>query len=124
MHLALRHALHHWTMSLHASISLNSGFRSMPLPGAGHVQPGRLLPIDSVCKTDAAGLSVLWNRRKVHSAIRRGGGGWVGAGHWPVWWVGGNRTRASKGGWVGDPTLSAKNTLCNTVGFLNYSLYP
>ena len=32
MHPALRHALHHWTMSLHASISLNSGFRSMPLP--------------------------------------------------------------------------------------------
>ena len=25
-------ALHHWTMSLHATISLNSGFRSMPLP--------------------------------------------------------------------------------------------
>ena len=53
-----------------------------------------------------------------------GGGGWVGAGHWPVWWVGGNRTWASKGGWVGDPTISAKNTLCNTVGVLNYSLYP
>ena len=32
MHPALKHALHHWTMSLHASISLNSGFRSMPLP--------------------------------------------------------------------------------------------
>ena len=32
MHPALRHALHHWTMSLHASISINSGFRSMPLP--------------------------------------------------------------------------------------------
>ena len=33
MHPALRHALHHWTTSLHASFSLiNSGFRSMPLP--------------------------------------------------------------------------------------------
>ena len=32
MHPALRHALHHRIMSLHAPISLNSGFRSMPLP--------------------------------------------------------------------------------------------
>ena len=59
----------------------------MPLPRAGHVQPGRLLPVDSVCIAVAAGLSVLRYRRWVHSATRRGGG-WVGAGHWPVWWVG------------------------------------
>ena len=44
MHPALRHALHHWTMSLHASISLNSGFRSMPLPDEIAVRPPPPLP--------------------------------------------------------------------------------
>ena len=105
-------------------LTTTRGSGPCPYPGAGHVQLGRLLPVDNVCKAEAAELTVLRHRRWMHSATRRGGGGggWgQGTGRCGGW---GSRSRASKGGWVGDPTISAKNTLCNTVGVLNYSLYP
>ena len=55
------------------------------------MQPGRLLPIDSVCITVAAGLAVLWYRRRVQSATRGGGGG------------GGRALAGGVGGWEQDP---------------------
>ena len=103
-------------------LTTTRGSGPCPYPVAGHAQPGRLLPVDSVCIAVAAGLTVLRHRRWVHSATRKGGGGW-GQGTGRCGGCGG-RSRASMGGWVGDPTISAKNTLSNTVGVLNYSLYP
>ena len=85
------------------------------------MQPGRLLPIDSAARRQRQS----WLYWGTGAGCDPRGGGGVGGGRALAGGVCGvNGIRVRWGGWVGDPTISAKNTLCNTVGILNYSLYP
>ena len=63
------------------------GFRSMPLPG-GRACAARQAASSRQCLHNGGGRADCAEAQALGAFSDPEGGGWVGAGHWPVWWVG------------------------------------